>query len=60
MAEVIKQLRKAGFRFVVAALLEGPWCGTPMRRDRYVIVTSRYLDIRTWFFAQVRPSIPTR
>lgn len=54
MTEVIKEVRRSSFHFFCAALLEGQSCGLPMQRDRYILVASRHLDIRTWFFSQVR------
>lgn len=54
MTQVIKEVRRASFLFFCAALIEGQSCGLPLKRDRYLLVASRCLDIRTWFFSQVR------
>lgn len=53
LTEVIKEVRRASFIFFCAALLKGQSCGLPVNRDRYMIVASRHLDIREWFFSQV-------
>lgn len=53
MSEVIKQLRKAGFWFIVGGMLKAQWCGMPIVRDRYILVASRFYDIRAAFFRQV-------